>query len=196
MLQIDLLAVGTKPPAWVKAGVADYVKRMSGHCRFNVIEIKAAGRLGNRSLAQCQQEEAAGIRSALASFASGTSAVLASGTKAKAVKNAKGAKAKVVKRTKTVKSAKTQAHTIALDMSGDHWSTETLAARLASWSHGTSHCQFVAGGPDGLDRSIVAEADDVFALSHLTFPHSLVRVLLAEQIYRALMINAGHPYHK
>ena len=81
-------------------------------------------------------------------------------------------------------------------MSGKHWSTEKLAGNLAAWSHDASHCRFVIGGPDGLDRSLVAEADEVFALSHLTFPHSLVRVLLAEQIYRALMINIGHPYHK
>ncbi|MBT4161828.1 MAG: 23S rRNA (pseudouridine(1915)-N(3))-methyltransferase RlmH, partial [Gammaproteobacteria bacterium] len=56
--------------------------------------------------------------------------------------------------------------------------------------------QFLVGGPDGLATECLERADEVWSLSKLTYPHFLVRVMLAEQIYRALMVNAGHPYHK
>jgi 23S rRNA (pseudouridine1915-N3)-methyltransferase len=55
---------------------------------------------------------------------------------------------------------------------------------------------FIIGGPDGLDASIGARAQLCWSLSALTFPHALVRVLLAEQLYRASTLRAGHPYHR
>ena len=52
------------------------------------------------------------------------------------------------------------------------------------------------GGPDGLDPAFKASADETLRLSDLTLPHAMVRVLLAEQLYRAWSVNAGHPYHR
>ena len=88
------------------------------------------------------------------------------------------------------------ARVIAMDSRGKIWSTEQLAGKVGAWSQQTNHFQFVIGGPDGLSDVIVNRADEIWSLSNLTFPHFLVRVLLAEQIYRALMLNANHPYHK
>ena len=88
------------------------------------------------------------------------------------------------------------ARVIAMDSGGKIWSTEQLAGKVEAWSQQTNHFQFVIGGPDGLSDAIVSRADETWSLSNLTFPHFLVRVLLAEQIYRALMLNANHPYHK
>ncbi len=88
------------------------------------------------------------------------------------------------------------ARVVALDRSGKSWSTEQLAEKLEDWSQLTNHLQFMIGGPDGLAKKCLEASDDVWSLSSLTFPHFLVRVLLAEQIYRAMMINAHHPYHK
>jgi 23S rRNA (pseudouridine1915-N3)-methyltransferase len=88
------------------------------------------------------------------------------------------------------------ARVIAMDPTGKMWSTEQLAKKLEDWSQMTNHFQFIIGGPDGLATDCLTDADEVWSLSKLTFPHFLVRVLLAEQIYRALMINANHPYHK
>ncbi len=90
----------------------------------------------------------------------------------------------------------TSARVIALDSRGRNWSTEQLAAKIENWSQITSHLQFVIGGPDGLSDRVLTRADETWSLSALTFPHFLVRVLLSEQIYRALMVNANHPYHK
>lgn len=88
------------------------------------------------------------------------------------------------------------ARAIALDLGGKIWSTEQLAKKLEDWSQVTSHLQFVVGGPDGLSQEVLDRVDERWSLSHLTFPHFLVRVLIAEQVYRALMLNANHPYHK
>ncbi len=88
------------------------------------------------------------------------------------------------------------ARVIALDARGKGWSTEQLASKIGDWSQVTSHLQFIIGGPDGLANRVLQRADETWSLSALTFPHFLVRVLLSEQIYRALMLNANHPYHK
>ncbi|MFA5631642.1 MAG: 23S rRNA (pseudouridine(1915)-N(3))-methyltransferase RlmH [Porticoccaceae bacterium] len=85
---------------------------------------------------------------------------------------------------------------IALDVPGKPWSTEQLARQLVQWrDSGRNYC-FLIGGPDGLAPPCLARADQSWSLSPLTLPHPLVRILLAEQLYRAWTLNAGHPYHK
>ncbi len=88
------------------------------------------------------------------------------------------------------------ARVVALDLGGNAWSTEDLAGKLEQWSQQAGHVQFLIGGPDGLSAQCLALANEHFALSRLTFPHFMVRVMLAEQLYRALMVNNNHPYHK
>ena len=88
------------------------------------------------------------------------------------------------------------ARVIALDKAGKNWSTEQFAGKLQDWSQLTNHFQFLIGGPDGLSDICLQRAEETWSLSKLTYPHFLVRVMLVEQIYRALMVNAGHPYHK
>ena len=88
------------------------------------------------------------------------------------------------------------ARVIAMDSQGKNWSTLQFAGKLAVWSQETNHFQFLIGGPDGLTGDCLNKANEVWSLSKLTFPHFMVRLLLTEQVYRALMINSGHPYHK
>jgi 23S rRNA (pseudouridine1915-N3)-methyltransferase len=85
---------------------------------------------------------------------------------------------------------------IALDLGGRTWSTEELAEQLDGWLAGGRDVALLVGGPDGLSADCLARADRRWSLSPLTFPHPLVRVMLAEQIYRAWSIRAGHPYHR
>lgn len=85
---------------------------------------------------------------------------------------------------------------IALDVAGKPWSTENLAQRLRDWQMDGSNVSFLIGGPDGLSSDCLARASGRWSLSRLTLPHTLVRVVLAEQLYRAWSINAGHPYHR
>ena len=85
---------------------------------------------------------------------------------------------------------------VVLDVEGQVISTETIAETLATWQSDGSKIAFVIGGPDGLHPSLKAKASARWSLGRITLPHPLVRVILAEQLYRAWSINAGHPYHR
>ena len=85
---------------------------------------------------------------------------------------------------------------VALDERGEAPTTRQLAGRLEKWMGGGSDVAFIIGGPDGLDPRIRAGAAETLRLSSLTLPHALVRVLLAEALYRAVSVTKGHPYHR
>ena len=88
------------------------------------------------------------------------------------------------------------ARVVALDERGTALTTVALAARLKAWPLENDAVALVIGGPDGLDPAFRQAAHERIRLSDLTLPHAMVRVLLAEQLYRAWSINAGHPYHR
>lgn len=86
---------------------------------------------------------------------------------------------------------------VALDEHGPQLDSMAFARRLGDWQdQGQSEIAFLIGGPDGLAPSVLEKAEAVLALGPMTWPHRLVRVLLAEQLYRASAILAGHPYHR
>ena len=85
---------------------------------------------------------------------------------------------------------------IALEVTGKAWSTEQLAHHLEAWHHEGQNIDLLIGGPDGLAKDCLQRADLKWSLSPLTLPHPLVRIVLAEQLYRALTIIQGHPYHR
>ena len=86
---------------------------------------------------------------------------------------------------------------VALDENGGLLDSPALAATLSGWRDGgIRDAAFFIGGADGLDSALVCSADLVMALGRLTWPHMLVRGMLAEQLYRAETILAGHPYHR
>jgi 23S rRNA (pseudouridine1915-N3)-methyltransferase len=85
---------------------------------------------------------------------------------------------------------------VVLDERGSDLSTKGLASRLAAWSQEGDDVAFLVGGPDGLDPTLKSEAQESMRLSSLTLPHGLVRVMLAEAIYRASSLLKGHPYHR
>lgn len=88
------------------------------------------------------------------------------------------------------------AHAVALDGRGASWTSEALAAQLGQWRIAGRDLAFLIGGPDGHAADVLARADQRWSLGPLTLPHMLVRLLLAEQLYRATSILAGHPYHR
>lgn len=85
---------------------------------------------------------------------------------------------------------------IALDVLGKSLSTPQLAEQLAEWQMSGDNYSLLIGGPDGLSEACLARAERRWSLSALTLPHPLVRVLLAEQLYRAWTITVNHPYHR
>jgi 23S rRNA (pseudouridine1915-N3)-methyltransferase len=85
---------------------------------------------------------------------------------------------------------------VVLDERGARVSTVQLAERLQHWQADGRDTALLIGGPDGLDPTLKAGADETLRLSDLTLPHAFVRVMLAEALYRAWSVNAGHPYHR
>jgi 23S rRNA (pseudouridine1915-N3)-methyltransferase len=88
------------------------------------------------------------------------------------------------------------ARRVVLDERGSRLSTVQLAERLQFWLGDGRDVALLVGGPDGLDATLKASADETLRLSDLTLPHAFVRVLLAEALYRAWSVTTGHPYHR
>ncbi len=155
-MRIHLIAVGTRMPAWVDAGYADYARRLPAECRLELREIPLARRHKGSRLERLKAEEG---RALLAAVPRG-------------------------------------ALKIALEVTGRAWSTPQLARELADWMQGGRDVALLVGGPDGLSAECLAQADRQWSLSPLTLPHPLVRLVVAEQIYRAHCILRNHPYHR
>lgn len=85
---------------------------------------------------------------------------------------------------------------VALEVQGKPWTTPDLARQMENWRMSGRDVQLLVGGPDGLAESCRKRANSQWSLSPLTLPHPLVRVVLAEQLYRAWSILQGHPYHR
>ena len=88
------------------------------------------------------------------------------------------------------------ARIIVLDVKGQTWSTGKLASNLEAWMGDGRDVGFMIGGPDGISPEIMQKADNRWSFGPLTLPHPLVRVVLAEQLYRAWTITQNHPYHR
>ncbi len=97
---------------------------------------------------------------------------------------------------KMLKAVPSGDRVLALDVKGEAWSTEQLAERLSDWQMSGYNYSLLIGGPDGLSEAALARADMRWSLSALTLPHPLVRIVLAEQLYRAWTITVNHPYHR
>ena len=155
-MEINLIAAGTRMPAWVNDAYQQYARRMPRECRLNLTEIP----LGQRSKSGSVERAVAGEgKRMLAAISS-------------------------------------DQNVIALDINGHSWSTEQLAGQLESWLQNGRNISLLVGGPDGLSELCLARAQQLWSLSPLTLPHPLVRVLLAEQLYRAWSVTSGHPYHR
>ena len=87
-------------------------------------------------------------------------------------------------------------YVVALDIAGIGVSTELIAKRFDRWQMQGEHVSVVIGGPDGLHPRILKGAEERWSFGQITLPHPLVRVILAEQFYRAWSVQAGHPYHR
>ena len=155
-MKINLVAVGTKMPAWVVEGYEEYSKRLPRECQLQLIEITPAKRGKNAQAEQWKKEEAARILSVIPD----------------------------------------NHHVIALEVTGKNWSTETLAEQMQGWLSDGRDVSLMVGGPDGLDTTCLARSEQKWSLSAMTLPHPLVRIVLAEQLYRAWTILQNHPYHR
>jgi len=94
------------------------------------------------------------------------------------------------------KNIPAHSHIVALDAKGDMWNSNELAKQLMTWQEKATPISLIVGGVNGLDQQYLIKAHQHWSLSRLTFPHLLVRVIVAEQIYRAYSLIRQHPYHK
>ncbi len=153
-MKLAIVALGTRMPAWVDAGVDEYVRRMPRDWTVEVVELKAVPR-GGRGVADILALEAERIFAAVG-----------------------------------------RARLVALDERGAAWSSDAFARKLGAWHDHAEDVAFVIGSADGLAPVVRERAAAVLQLSPFTLPHGLVRVLLAEQLYRAWSLCSGHPYHR
>lgn len=155
-MKINLVAVGTRMPAWVTQGFEEYSKRLPRECQLQLLEIAPAKRGKTAQPEQWKKDEARRILAAIPD----------------------------------------NHHVIALEVTGKSWSTETLAEQMQAWLSDGRDVSLIVGGPDGLDPGCLQRADQKWSLSALTLPHPLVRIVLAEQLYRAWTVLQNHPYHR
>ncbi len=153
---IRLIAVGTRMPQWVEAGVAEYSRRLGPEVRLEIRELAATRRGANEHPARAIADEGRRILLALDA----------------------------------------DDYVVALDVKGKSSSTEQLSQWLAERLGEGRTVVFVIGGADGLAEECLKRANLRLSLSALTLPHALVRVVIAEQVYRAMSILKGHPYHR
>lgn len=153
-MKIHLIAVGTRMPAWVSEGYAEYARRMPPECVLELVEVPAARRGKSADIERILRDEG---RTMLARVPAG-------------------------------------AHRIALDVEGRAWDTPALAGRLRQWLQDGIDVALLVGGPEGLSEE--CRAGERWSLSALTLPHPLVRVIVAEALYRAWSLLANHPYHR
>jgi 23S rRNA (pseudouridine1915-N3)-methyltransferase len=105
-------------------------------------------------------------------------------------------KAKEIEGERLIAAVPDSATLLALDEKGRSVTTQGLSVMLSDWMRDAVHPVFAIGGADGLSAAVRERADKLISLSALTLPHALVRVVLAEQLYRAWSILARHPYHR
>ncbi|MFP4147171.1 MAG: 23S rRNA (pseudouridine(1915)-N(3))-methyltransferase RlmH [Halorhodospira sp.] len=154
-MRVHLVAVGHKPPRWVREGVEAYAQRLGRGWRLSLHEVPGGGSRGSD---EPQAREREGER--------------------------------------LLRATPERAFCIALDEEGQMRDTEQWARQLERWRHEGGEAAFLIGGADGLSEAVYQRADTCWSLSPLTLPHMLVRVLVAEQVYRAWTLLSGHPYHR
>lgn len=155
-MQISLIAVGTRMPAWVTQGYEEYARRLPADYSLQLVEIPAGKRGKGADITRITQKEG---QQTLAAVPRGT-------------------------------------RVVAMDVKGHPWSTEELAKELDSWRHDGRDVALLVGGPEGLAPECLKSADQRWSLSNMTLPHPLVRIVIAEQLYRAWSLLKSHPYHR
>ena len=155
-MRARIVAAGTRLPAWVEAGFAEYARRMPPESPLELKEIAVSRGGGAGDASRALKEEGERMLAAIPG----------------------------------------SAWTVALEVGGRALDTAGLSRWWATRLNDGRDLCFLIGGPDGLAPGCLERADERLSLSALTFPHGIVRVLLAEQLYRASSLLKGHPYHR
>ena len=155
-MRVTVVAIGTRMPAWVDTGVAEYQKRLSGVLRLEIAEIAALRRTKNSDLERIKQQEGELLWQAVPR----------------------------------------NAMAVAMDAAGKQMDTGAFSKLVDGWIDDAQDVALLIGGPEGLSSDVLQRCPMKLSLSRLTFAHPLVRLVIAEQLYRAYSIRQGSPYHR
>lgn len=155
-MRIQIVAVGTKMPAWVNTGVDEFLRRFPADLPVSFTEIAAGKRGKNADIKRILEKEG---EQTLAAIPKGN-------------------------------------RVITLEVTGKAWDTPTLATQLDAWKMDGRDVSLLIGGPEGLAPECIAMSEQKWSLSALTLPHPLVRIIVAESLYRAWSVTQNHPYHR
>jgi 23S rRNA (pseudouridine1915-N3)-methyltransferase len=155
-MRIQLVAVGTKMPTWVKQGFEEYAKRFSQDVTFRLNEVPASKRTKQADITRLLKKEG--------------ELVLAQIPDSDKV--------------------------VTMEVEGKLWDSHQLSQQLKNWQEDRQNISILIGGADGLAQSCMQRSEHRWSLSPLTLPHYLVRILVAESLYRAWSIIKNHPYHR
>ncbi len=155
-MRARVIAVGTRPPSWVREAYDGYTRRLGSRLKLKLLEIEPGPRSAGQSPRKAIETEARKLMAAL----------------------------------------RPEEWVVALDERGTQMSTREVADWLDGRMREGRDLAFLIGGPDGFAAEVLERSDMSLSLSRLTLPHALARVVLAEQIYRAVSILSHHPYHR
>jgi 23S rRNA (pseudouridine1915-N3)-methyltransferase len=155
-MRIQLIAVGTKMPAWVEQGYQEYARRFGADTTLQLTEVTAGKRGKNADIKRILHKEG---EHTLASIPKGN-------------------------------------RIVTLEVTGAPWTTPQLAQHMEKWQMDGRDVSLLIGGPEGLSPECIAASEQRWSLSALTLPHPLVRIVVAESLYRAWSLNNNHPYHR
>jgi 23S rRNA (pseudouridine1915-N3)-methyltransferase len=155
-MRIQVIAVGSKMPAWVEQGYQQYARRFPTDMPLQLIEIPAGKRGKNADIKRILQKEG---ELTLAAIPKGN-------------------------------------RIVTLEVTGKPWDTPQLAQNMQKWQMDGRDVSLLIGGPEGLADECIQISEQKWSLSALTLPHPLVRIVIAESLYRAWSVNNNHPYHR
>jgi 23S rRNA (pseudouridine1915-N3)-methyltransferase len=155
-MRIQVIAVGSKMPAWVEQGYQQYARRFPTDMPLQLIEIPAGKRGKNADIKRILQKEG---ELTLAAIPKGN-------------------------------------RIVTLEVTGKPWDTPQLAQNMQKWQMDGRDVSLLIGGPEGLADDCIQISEQKWSLSALTLPHPLVRIVIAESLYRAWSVNNNHPYHR
>ena len=155
-MRVNLIAVGTRMPPWVREGYDDYARRLGARLPETLVELAPGKRTAGGDDARAIADEGKRLLAA----------------------------------------AKREDYVVVLDERGRERSTAELSTWLRERERDGRTLSFLVGGPDGFAPEVKLRAQETWSLTRLTLPHALVRVLFIEQLYRAVTLLDGHPYHR